>query len=316
MYVKKPELLVSAKSLASVIPLLEAGADALSIGESRYGLRNAGDFTIDEIDQAVKIAHERSAKVYVNVNALLHNEALEGLEDYLRHLEQIGADAIVFGDPSVLMTAKEVTPNLKLHWSMEMLSTNFDTISYWASKGASRAILARELTIDETIENRENSPIEIQAQVHGATCIFHSKRDLVSAYFGYQGRDLEQENTGMERNMFIKEEKRQTISYPIYEDRHGTHVMSAEDICMIDGLEDFIRGGIDSLKIEGLMKSVEYTVAVTKLYRQAVDLCLSDVEAYRDQAASFLEKIEAIQPPNRPLNTGFYYKPPIPYQTS
>ncbi|MGD8188899.1 peptidase U32 family protein [Brevibacillus ginsengisoli] len=313
---KKPELLVSAKSFASVVPLLDAGADALSIGDARYGLRNAGDFTIEEINQTVKIAHERGAKVYVNVNALLHNDELNGLEEYLGHLDSIGVDGIVFGDPSVLLTAREVTPNLKLHWSMEMLSTSFDTVNYWASKGATRAVLARELTIDETIENRENSAIEIQAQIHGATCIFHSRRDLVTAYFGYQGRDVEQESTGMERGLYMKEEKRQTVNYPIYEDAHGTHVMSAEDICMIDGLEDFINGGIDSLKIEGLLQTEEYILTVTKLYRRAIDLCLTDVEAYRDQAMNFLDQIEAIQPANRPLNTGFYYKPPIPYQTS
>lgn len=316
MYVKKPELLVSAGSFASVVPLIEAGADALSIGEARYGLRNAGAFTIEEIEQTVAIAHERGVKVYVNVNTLLHNEELDELDDFLLHLDKIGVDAIVFGDPSVLITARELTPNLKLHWSMEMLSTNFDTISYWASKGASRAVLARELTIDETIENRENSPIEIQAQVHGATCIFQSRRDLVSAYFGYQGRDIEQESTGMERKLFIKEEKRHTINYPVYEDKHGTHIFSAEDICMIDGLEDFVTGGIDSLKIEGVLKPDEYTIAVTKLYRQALDLCVEDIDAYRDQAFSFLEAIEEIQPKERPLNTGFYYKPPIPYQTS
>ncbi len=310
---KKPELLVTAKNLMEIVPLIEAGADALSIGEARYGLRNAGDFTVEEIGEAVKRADERGAKVYVNVNSLLHNDDLEGLDDYLRYLQEIGADAIVFGDPSVLVAAREVAPRLGLHWSMEMLSTNYETIQYWAEKGATRAVLARELTIDETIENKQHSPIEIQAQVHGATCIFQSKRDLVTAYFGFQGRDLSQEPTGMERGMFMKEEKRQTISYPIYEDQHGTHVLSAEDICMIDGLEDFVTGGIDSLKIEGLMKTTEYQLAVTRLYREALDLCVNDVEAYRAKAADFLEAIRRIQPPNRPLNTGFYYKPPIPY---
>ncbi|MBG9789021.1 U32 family peptidase [Brevibacillus laterosporus] len=310
---KKPELLVAVKKLADVLPLIEAGADALSIGEARYGLRNAGDFTVEEIDEAIRLAHSKGAKVYININSLLHNEELDGLDDFLIHLETVGADAVVFGDPAVLVAAKQVASKLKLHWSMEMLSTSYDTINYWAEKGASRAVLARELTIDETLENQQEAKCEIQTQVHGPTCIFQSKRDLVSAYFGHQGRDMEQEDTSMDRGMYVKEEKRRNISYPVYEDLHGTHIISAEDICMIDGLEDFVNGKLDSLKIEGLLHTSEYLIAVTKLYREALDLCVSDVEQYRDKAAEFLEKIEALQPKNRPLNTGFYYKPPIPY---
>lgn len=310
---KKPELLVAVKKIADVLPLIEAGADALSIGEARYGLRNAGDFTVEEIDEAIRLAHSKGAKVYININTLLHNEELDGLDDFLIHLEAVGADAVVFGDPAVLAVAKQVAPKLKLHWSMEMLSTSYDTINYWAEKGASRAVLARELTIDETIENQQETACEIQTQVHGPTCIFQSKRDLVSAYFGHQGRDMEQEDTSMDRGMYVKEEKRRNISYPVYEDAHGTHIISAEDICMIDGLEDFVNGELDSLKIEGLLHTSEYVISVTKLYREALDLCVSDVELYRDKAAEFLEKIEALQPENRPLNTGFYYKPPIPY---
>ncbi|WP_139490371.1 peptidase U32 family protein [Brevibacillus dissolubilis] len=312
---KKPELLVSVRRFEDVIPLIEAGADALSVGDERYGLRNAGNFTVEQIDETIKLAHERGVKVYVNVNSLLHNEELDALDDYLKHLEQVGADAIVFGDPSVLATAKDVALGLKLHWSMEMLSTSFDTANYWASKGAKRAVLARELTIDETIENRDNTEIEVEAQVHGATCIFQSRRDLVSAYFGHQGKDMEAEDTGMERSMFLKEEKRRNITYPVYEDAHGTHIFSAEDICMVDGLADFVTGNIDSIKIEGLLHTSEYIIAVTKIYREALDLCVSDMDAYYDKAADFLAEIEAIQPKNRPLNTGFYYKPPIPYMT-
>ncbi|QOT01046.1 U32 family peptidase [Brevibacterium sp. JNUCC-42] len=310
---KKPELLVAVKKIADVLPLIEAGADALSIGEARYGLRNAGDFTVEEIDESIRLAHRKGVKVYININTLLHNEELDGLDDFLIHLEAVGADAVVFGDPAVLVAAKQVAPKLKLHWSMEMLSTSYDTINYWAEKGANRAVLARELTIDETIENQQEATCEIQTQVHGPTCIFQSKRDLVSAYFGHQGRDMEQEDTSMDRGMYVKEEKRRNISYPVYEDAHGTHIISAEDICMIDGLEDFVNGELDSLKIEGLLHTSEYVISVTKLYREALDLCVSDVELYRDKAAEFLEKIEALQPENRPLNTGFYYKPPIPY---
>ncbi|WP_232695519.1 peptidase U32 family protein [Brevibacillus daliensis] len=312
---KKPELLVAVKRLADIEPLLEAGADALSFGETRYGLRNTGDFTLEELEKGIRLAKKKGAKVYINVNTLLHNEELDELDEYLRQLESWGADAIVFGDPAVLVTAKQVAPKLQLHWSQEMLSTSYDTINYWAEKGASRAVLARELTIDETVENKLEATCEIQAQVHGPTCIFQSRRDLVSAYFGHQGRDLDQEDTGMERGMYVKEEKRRNISYPVYEDNHGTHIISAEDICMIDGLTDFVNGEIDSLKIEGILHTSEYLIEATRIYREAIDLCAEDEDTYYEKASQFLEQIEAIQPKNRPLNTGFYYKPPIPYHT-
>ncbi len=300
---KKPELLVTAKNLDELLQLVHSGADAINIGGEKYGLRVAGDFSLEMIQKGVEIAHENQVKIYVSINAILHNDDLEGLEEYVRQLAAAQVDAIVFGDPAVLVTAKAVAPQLPLHWNTETTSTNFETIEYWARKGASRAILARELSLEEVIDIKQRVDVEVQAQVHGMTCIFHSKRELVSSYLLHIDEEKKEQDTSKEKNLFLREHKRPDEKYPVFEDRHGTHVMSVHDICMIDHLGAFIEAGIDSLKIEGMLHDTEYVVQVTKLYRKAIDAILNE-----EASDGLFAQVEKIQPKNRSLDTGFYYK--------
>ncbi|CEG27969.1 peptidase U32 family protein [Bacillus sp. B-jedd] len=304
---KRPELLVTPTSIEDISTLADAGADAFIVGEERYALRLAGEFNREAVREAIHLAHGKGKKVYVSMNALFHNEKVDELADYLSFVYEAGADAVVFGDPAVLMAAREAAPDLKLHWNTETTGTNWYTCNYWGRKGAKRAVLAREINMDSIIEIKENAEVEIEVQVHGMSCMFQSKRSLLGNYFLYQGKAMEIENRRLEKDMFLHDKERGN-KYPIFEDSNGTHIMSPNDICIIDELQDMLEAGVDSFKIDGIMKSPAYIIEVTSLYRQAIDLYTADPDKYDEMKEQLLEKIEAIQPPSRPLDTGFYFK--------
>ncbi|MEH7745932.1 peptidase U32 family protein [Neobacillus drentensis] len=304
---KKPELLVTPLTVDDILPLIEAGADAFVIGEQRYGLRLAGEFTREDVLKAIELAHSKDKKVYVAMNAIFHNEKIDELNDYIKFVSDAKADAIIFGDPAVLMTVREVAPDMKLHWSTETTGTNWFTCNYWGTKGAKRAVLAREINMDAIVETKENAEVEIEVQVHGMSCMFQSKRSLLGNYYEYQGKVLEVENRKMEKNMFLHDKEREN-KYPIFEDENGTHIMSPNDICIIDELQEMLEAGVDSFKIDGILKSSEYILAVTKAYREAIDLFSEDPDAYEDKKDELLAAIEEIQPENRSLDTGFFFK--------
>lgn len=304
---KKTELLVTPISVDDILPLAEAGADAFVVGEQRYGLRLAGEFTRSDVQKAIELAHSKGKKVYVAMNAIFHNDKLPELNDYIRFVSDAKADAIIFGDPAVLMAAKETAPEMKLHWSTETTGTNWYTCNYWGRKGAKRAVLAREINMDSIVEIKEQAEVEIEVLVHGMSCMFQSKRSLLGNYFEYQGKVMEIENRKQQKNMFLHDKEREN-KYPIFEDENGTHIMSPNDICIIDELQDMLEAGVDSFKIDGILKSPEYILAVTKLYREAIDLYFEDPDNYEDKKDELLEAIEQIQPANRPLDTGFYFK--------
>jgi putative protease len=277
------------------------------VGEQRYGLRLAGEFNREQVKQAIELAHSKEKKVYVAMNAIFHNEKMNELSDYIKFAAEANADAIIFGDPAVLMTAREAAPDMKLHWSTETLGTNWFSCNYWGKKGAKRAVLAREINMDSIVEIKENAEVEIEVLVHGMSCMFQSKRSLLGNYYEYQGKVMEIENRKMEKNMFIHDKEREN-KYPIFEDENGTHIMSPNDICIIDELQELLEAGVDSFKIDGILKSPDYLIAVTKAYREAIDLFFEDPDQYDDKKDKLLEDIEAVQPENRKLDTGFFFK--------
>jgi U32 family peptidase len=304
---KKPELLVTPLTVNDILPLIEAGADAFVVGEQRYGLRLAGEFNREDVQKAIELAHLKGKKVYVAMNAIFHNEKIDELDNYIQFVSAAKADAIIFGDPAVLMTAREAAPEMSLHWSTETTGTNWFTCNYWGKKGAKRAVLAREINMDAIIETKENAEVEIEVQVHGMSCMFQSKRSLLGNYYEYKGKVMEIENRHMQENMFLHDKEREN-KYPIFEDENGTHIMSPNDICIIDELQEMLEAGVDSFKIDGILKSAEYILAVTKAYREAIDLLSEDSDAYEDKKDELLAAIEEIQPANRSLDTGFYFK--------
>jgi U32 family peptidase len=305
--VKKPELLVTPTSLSDIEPLAQAGADAFIIGEQKFGLRIAGEFSQEEIKKAITTAHGFGKKVYVAMNAIFHNDKIGDLEEYISFLKDAEADAIVFGDPAVLMAARSAAPDMKLHWNTETTATNWYTCNYWGRKGAKRAVLARELSMDAIVEIKENAEVEVEVQVHGMTCMFQSKRSLLGNYFEYQGKVMEVENRKQQKNMFLHDTERHN-KYPIFEDENGTHIMSPNDMCIIDELGEMIEAGVDSFKIDGVLKSTHYVVEITKLYRKAIDLFVKNEEQYEDVKDELLEEAKKLQPENRPLDTGFFFK--------
>ena len=305
---KKPELLVTPQSIEHITALLEAGADAFVIGEQKFGLRLAGDFTVAQVEEATKLIHAAGKKVYVAVNALFHNDRLDALDEYLVQMQRIGVDALLFGDPAVIIAVRENNVTIPLHWNPETTATNFFQVNYWGERGSKRAVLARELSVDEVLEIKENTKHEIEVQVHGMTCMFQSKRSLLGNYFLYRDEAMEIENRKENKNMFLHDKERKN-KYPIYEDMNGTHIFSPNDMCIIEELNELFEAGIESFKIDGILQTFDYTVTVTKLYRQAIDTYFDQGEdAYDDIKSELFEQIEAIQPALRPLDTGFIYK--------
>lgn len=304
---KKPELLVTPQSIAHVKALIQAGADAFLIGEQQFGLRLAGEFTIEQVAEATTLIHDAGKKVYVAMNAIFHNDRVDGLAPYMRKLAKIGVDGIVFGDPAVIIAKREAEVDIPLHWSPETIATNWFQANYWGKRGATRAVLARELSMEEIIEIKENAEVEIQVQVHGMTCMFQSKRPLLGHYFMYEGKAMEVGNRKSARNMYLYDKERNS-RYPIYEDLNGTHIYSPNDMCIIDELDELFEAEIDAFKIEGVLQSEEYVVTVTECYRKAIDAYAESPDTYFDIKEELLAKIEEIQPELRPLDTGFFFK--------
>ncbi|WP_227396779.1 peptidase U32 family protein [Jeotgalibacillus aurantiacus] len=303
----KPELLVTPMSVLHMEQLIEAGADAFVVGEQRYGLRLAAEFSREDVAKAVSLAHQHQKKVYVAMNGIFHNDKVEELNDYLSFCQEIQADGVIFGDPAVLMAARESAPEMPLHWNTETTATNYFTCNYWGEKGAKRSVLARELSMDAIVEIKENANVEIEVQVHGMTCMFQSKRSLLGNYFLYQGKAMEIENRKQNKNMLLHDDERNN-KYPIFEDENGTHIMSPNDMCIIDELSEMMEAGVDSFKIDGILQEPDYVTAVTALYRKAIDLAADQPEAYEAQKDEWLEQIENMQQPHRPLDTGFFFK--------
>ncbi|MDI7740755.1 peptidase U32 family protein [Lysinibacillus fusiformis] len=305
---KKPELLVTPKSVDHIKALIQMGADAFVIGEQQFGLRLAGEFSVSDVEAAAKLIHEAGKKVYVAVNAIFHNDRLDALESYLKEMQLIGVDALLFGDPAVVVAVRELEITIPLHWNPETIATNWFQANYWNERGAKRAVLARELSIDEVIEIKEHAKPEIEVQVHGMTCMFQSKRSLLGNYFLYRDEVMEIENRKENKNMFLHDKERKN-KYPIYEDVNGTHIFSPNDMCLIDELTELFEAGIDSLKFDGVLHTEAYINTVTNCYRQAIDAYFENgEEAYEDMKDELLEKIEEIQPVLRPLDTGFIFK--------
>ncbi|HCN61434.1 MULTISPECIES: peptidase U32 family protein [Mammaliicoccus] len=301
------ELLVTPKSVQHIEKLIELGADAFVIGEEKFGLRLAGEFKEPELREAIELIHAHGKKAYVAVNGIFHNEHIKDLEAYIDLLHELKADRIIFGDPAVVMSMKHRENPIPLNWSAETIVTNHFQCNYWGDRGSSRAVLARELSIDEVLEIKEKSNVEIEVQVHGMTCMFQSKRKLLGNYFMYQDQVMKIENRNENKDMLLYDEERSN-KYPIYEDGNGTHIMSPNDICLIEDLEDLLTAQIDSFKIDGVLQSEEYINIVTEQYRQAIDLFNEDPELYEDEKFMLLEPIEEVQKDHRPMDQGFMFK--------
>ena len=304
---KKPEILAPAGSLEKLKTAIDFGADAVYLGGSKLNLRAFADnFTTEEIKEGVEYAHSRGKKVYVTLNVFPHNADLQGLEEYLKDLYNLKVDAILVSDPGIIMTAKEVVPNLELHLSTQANNVNWKSAMFWYKQGVKRIVLARELSLNEIKEVRRNLPedCELEAFVHGSMCMSYSGRCLMSNYM--TGRDANRGACAQpcRYKYYLMEEKRPGEYFPVYEDEKGTYIMNSKDLCMIEHIPELCESGIISLKIEGRMKSPYYVAAIVKVYRQALDAYCENPDKYEFKK-QWLEDLMKVS--HRQYHTGFYF---------
>lgn len=300
---KKPELLAPAGTMEKLQMALAYGADAAYLGGTQFGLRAfGGNFTNDEIRAAVQLAHGMGRKVYVTVNVFPHNDDLVSLPDYLRFLAEAGVNAVLVADLGVFMCAREVAPALPVHISTQANNVNWRTVRAWQELGATRVVLARELSREEIREIRRQTDVELELFVHGAMCISYSGRCLLSSYF--TGRDANRGGCAQSCRWqyALVEVSRPGEYYPIAEDERGTYIMNSKDLCLLPYLDEVVASGIDSLKIEGRMKSVHYVASVVKAYRMALDAaCAGTPYEVREEWIEELGKVS-----HRAYTTGFF----------
>ena len=281
------------------------------IGGEAFGLRaKAKNFTNEEIKEGIAFAHEHGVKVYITANILAHNQDLEGVKKYFTELKEIKPDALIISDPGVFMIAKEICPEIEIHISTQANNTNYGTYQFWYAQGAKRVVSARELSLVEIKEIRDNIPkdLEIETFIHGAMCISYSGRCLLSNYF--TGRDANQGacTHPCRWKYAVVEEKRPGEYLPVYENERGTYIFNSKDLCMIEHIPELIEAGIDSFKIEGRMKTALYVATVARTYRKAIDDYLESPELYQKNMDWYKEQISNCT--YRQFTTGFFFGKP------
>lgn len=301
----KIELLAPAGNMEKLKMAIRYGADAVYLAGKGFGLRAyGGNFTAEEMKEAAAFVHERGRKFYVTVNIIPRNGDLEGLDTYLKFLQDIGADAALISDLGVFQLAREAAPRLPIHVSTQASAANWRTVKMWKDMGASRVVLAREVSIEEMAEIRKKVDVELEYFVHGAMCISWSGRCLLSNFFT-DGKRQSNRGECIQACRFrysLVEETRPGQYWPIEEDEHGTYILNSKDLCLIDQIPQLIQAGASSLKIEGRMKSVYYAAAVTAAYRKAIDAYYAEGDAFRVRR-EWREELEKIS--HRPYTTGF-----------
>ena len=305
---KKPELLAPAGNMEKLKMALLYGADAVYLGGKAFGLRAfGGNFTNEELQEAVDFAHKLGKKIYVTVNIFPHNSDIAKLPAYLTFLNEIKVDAILVADLGVFTLAKEYAPDVELHISTQANNTNWAAVNAWAELGASRVVLAREMSLEEIKEIREKCSVELEMFVHGAMCISYSGRCLMSNYL--TGRDANRGSCAQpcRWNYALVEKKRPGQYFPVLEDERGTYIFNSKDMCLLPYLPDVIASGVDSLKIEGRMKSVHYAASVVKAYREAIDSYFAAPEQF-EVKKEWVEELDKVS--HRAYTTGFYYGRP------
>ena len=308
---KRPELLIPASSLEVLRIAVIYGADAVYIGGEAFGLRaKAKNFTPEEMREGIAFAHAHGVKVYVTANILAHNADLDEAEAYFSQMKEMKPDALLIADPGMFTLAKKVCPEIELHISTQANNVNYGTFRFWHELGAKRVVCGRELSLAEIREIRARIPedLEIEAFVHGAMCISYSGRCLLSNYLA--GRDANRgECTHPCRWKYsIVEETRPGEYMPVFENERGTYIFNSKDLCMIEHIPDLLEAGIDSLKVEGRMKTALYVATVARTYRRAIDDYLEDPRLYEEHMEWYTSQISNCT--YRLFTTGFFYGKP------
>lgn len=308
--IKKPELLAPAGNLEKLKIAVHYGADAVFLGGQEYGLRsNADNFTIEEIKEGVDFANKYGAKIYITTNIIAHDENMDGLEDYLIALEGTGATGIIVADPLIIETCKRVAPKLEIHLSTQQSLSNVKAVEYWKSEGLERVVLARETSAEEIKEMKEKIDIEIEAFIHGAMCIAYSGRCTLSNHM--TARDSNRggccQSCRWDYDLLTVDDGELDV---VYDGDATPFAMSPKDLKLVESIPKMIDIGVDSLKIEGRMKSIHYIATVVSVYRKVIDAYCADPEnfkinpewlieldkcANRDTASAFFEGVPGFE---------------------
>lgn len=306
---KRPEVLSPAGTLEKLKVAIDYGADAVFVGGQAYGLRSrAGNFSMEELQEGIDYAHAHDAKVYVAANMVTHEGNEAGAGEWFRQLRDMGLDAVIVSDPALIVICSTEAPGLEIHLSTQASSTNYETFEFWKEMGLTRVVLAREVNMAELAEIRKRTEVEIEAFVHGAMCISYSGRCVLSNHMSHRDANRGGCSQSCRWKYDLYElpfgSERRSLKGEIPED----YSMSSVDMCMIDHIPDLIENGVDSLKIEGRMKSIHYVSTVTNCYKSAVDAYMESPEkffAIKDELIDELWKVA-----QRELATGFYYGTP------
>jgi putative protease len=267
-----PELLAPAGNYEKLVTALHYGADAVYLGLSEFSLRaKAGNFSKEGLAEAAGLAHQKGKRLYVTLNIIPHSKDIAPIKEHLAFLRGVKPDGIILSDIGVFEMAKEIIPEIPIHVSTQANITNANSAIFWERAGAKRLILSRELTIDEIKEIRDRISIELECFVHGAICISYSGRCYISSFLANRSANRGECTNSCRWNYTLMEEKRPGELHPVFEDDRGTYLMSSRDLCMIEHLDKLQDAGIDSFKIEGRMKGINYVAGVIKTYREAVD---------------------------------------------
>ena len=310
-YNRKVELLIPASSLEVLKVAVTYGADAVYVGGEVFSLRaKAKNFSMDDLKEGVKFAHEHGVKVYITSNILAHNDDLDAAYKYFNELKDVHMDALIISDPAIFTIAREIFPDLDIHVSTQANNTNYGTFNFWHKLGTKRVVTARELSLEEINEIRGKIPedMEIETFIHGAMCISYSGRCLLSNFL--TGRDANQGacTHPCRWKYSVVEETRPGEYMPVYENERGTYIFNSKDLCMIEHIPDLMKSGIDSLKIEGRMKTALYVATVARTYRRAIDDYLESEEKYLANLDYYRDEITKCT--YRQYTTGFFYGKP------
>lgn len=310
--IRKPELLAPAGDFNRLKYAVEYGADAVYIGGESFSLRTASsNFSAEEIRKATAYAHKNGVKVYCAVNAVPRNADLALYPDYLALLCRAGVDAVIVSDIGLVCLTRKLAPEMKIHLSTQANAINYEDCNAWYSLGVRRIVLARECSLEEIKEIRANTPqdLELEAFVHGAMCMAHSGRCLISSYL--TGRDANRGSCAQpcRWKYSVCEETRPGEYFPLEEGDNGTFIFNSKDLCMIEHIPELCSAGIGSFKIEGRVKTEYYVSCVTNTYRKAIDECFEDIDRYVEHIPAYWDELTKVS--HRDYSTGFYYGNPM-----
>ncbi len=276
----KPELLAPAGNMEKLKTALQYGADAVYCAGKEFGLRaHAGNFTDEELAEAVRYTHDLKKKIYITVNVFALNRDIGPLKDYISFLGRLGVDGVMVSDPGVISLFNELAPDIPLALSTQANCTNTASALFWKRNRLSRIVLARELSLDEISEITAQSKMETEVFIHGAICISWSGRCFISRYLTGRGANRGDCTHSCRWGYSLVEDERPDQYLPIEEDSRGSYIFNARDICLLSHIPNLIKAGVCSFKIEGRMKSVSYVASTTAVYRDAIDSFLSDGNA-------------------------------------